>query len=684
MPRHWIAAGWSTFFDRARSGSLNWAGAVHPVAVTALSLKWAGWTSTRPLSITGPNDVQYDLTKTCPATIRTLLREDVDVKLRRDMAKHDSNITRTDSGFLPWLAPIKTLINQRETDYWTSTHKAMLKARVANGLFPPEVYGKDDEKLCKICGMVCSQGHRDLHCPARYWQRRQFGLHSGLLESGIRNDGDPLWRRCLVNDPTRCFPPPSASPPRWTIAEDPNNPAFTSDAFGDGSRISLCGNSSNRAAYGVVQLGGDARRPSVRNCLIGPLIYPIQDIPPAELMAFIQYTANAVDDKSLVFYSDCDWVITGAAAGPCGTTAAAHVCADLWEELWRLNDTRKFPISAGKVKAHRKATEVVIGTREHLLREGNCHADAAAKMGLEAHHVDAVAVDDARKLEAVVKSIARFLVAMQLIVAKAGDDADKLDRRTKHARKKAALVRIVHNKGISRTHAPVKMDGGVRCLWCNRRAASRQALARISCTQAPGHELWKSDDLLVCKKCGAFSEHRTQLLKRACTENPDSFAMARRRRVFIDNQHPTRDVDIPPPRLWWRGASQQSVPEDVPRPVDFPGSTANAEYALELARDIGGKIRDYCPFKWPEPDEPRFRLAVDPPCGHDPDWDPDVAEPAQPSDACVGTSRDGRDPLACNIGSGAGMRSRFRIPSARPQANFAANDPVPSEMPLPP
>ena len=60
------------------------------------------------------------------------------------------------------------MLDKKFTLAWTAKHKAMLKARVSSGLFPPAVYAKDDEtKLCKMCKVPCTQAHRDMVCPAR-------------------------------------------------------------------------------------------------------------------------------------------------------------------------------------------------------------------------------------------------------------------------------------------------------------------------------------------------------------------------------------------------------------------------------------------------------------------------------------------------------------------------------------
>ena len=275
----------------------------------------------------------------------------------------------------------------------------MLQARLANGLFPPSVYAKDEEtKLCKMCKVPCTQVHRDMECPARYFNRRQFGLPIPILNEALRCTDDPIWSRCIVPDPTLAFPSPSIRPARWTIAEMPDAPILAGNGYGDGSRINLCGLATAMASFGVVQIGGSPYNPHVVNCLISPLNYPLQDIPPAELAAMVTYVQNAMDCRTLTYNSDCDWVTDGFKAGPGSTTMACHTCADLWREFWAAQDARTFSIEVRKVKAHSKLTDLKPGSVKFVDREGNCLADAAAKAGLEMCGVGLVAIDNARRL----------------------------------------------------------------------------------------------------------------------------------------------------------------------------------------------------------------------------------------------------------------------------------------------
>ena len=54
------------------------------------------------------------------------------------------------------------------------------------------------------------------------------------------------------------------------------------------------------------------------------------------------------------------------------------------------------------MKAHSRSDGLIRGSADFLLREGNCHADAAAKTGLECRDIDLKEVNAARMIEALV------------------------------------------------------------------------------------------------------------------------------------------------------------------------------------------------------------------------------------------------------------------------------------------
>ena len=177
--------------------------------------------------------------------------------------------------------------------------------------------------------------------------------------------------------------------------------------------------------------------------------------------------------------------------------------------------------------------------------------------------------------------------------------------------------------------------------------------------------------MIMCAKCGSFSESRTQKLKSQCLPAPNTFAVARMRRFFCEGLHPTKDVPVGRPAFWWKaptasaGATQHQPCKEAQQVQLEDPSVAVAQLA-----DAAGEIaRSFKPFSFPEPDKPRYRMAV---LARTQAEDTVLAEvgqpvslPARPQERCLGIAADGNDALALLLNSGAKIRSRFRRPGKR-------------------
>ena len=248
-----------------------------------------------------------------PMSVKKLTLNDIDVSNRVDMARREDSFVNYSDDQVPWLAPLRELTTGATSQNWTKKYQAMLIERAANGIWSPERLklldvktrdGSDRSDVCLVCGMQCKQSHRDLECLGRYWQRQQYGLPDGLLRMACINKDTPLWTRAIMPDPTLALAPPSEKPPVWTIAADPNNPKFDGDGFGDGSGIELVDHKTNRTAFSVVQLERTERGYRIRNCVIGPLVSFIQEVPLAELAALWHFLMHALDIPAMTFFSD--------------------------------------------------------------------------------------------------------------------------------------------------------------------------------------------------------------------------------------------------------------------------------------------------------------------------------------------------------------------------------------------
>ena len=343
----------------------------------------------------------------------------------------------------------------------------------------------------------------------------------------------------------------------------------------------------------------------------------------------------------------------------------------MWRAVWELWDRRTHPIAVKKVKAHQKKNGNI---EEDVHCEGNSHADAAAKAGLEMHPIDMTAVNLARKVRAIQKLVAKFLVYMQLAVASAGDDCIKLDRRFKPKKQDksgdAATPSSPCIKESTLRHAAVQTCSGVRCIWCNVGAKNKIALARHPCVQAPNHTLWNSKDLVMCSRCGAYASRRTKKLKDDCRGEPDRHSKERMKRFFERHLHPFSLEPIDPPKLWYIAAGRQERDEQIPSVSQArPDSrTAEVDERYISTAERFGHRGDYKSFRYPEPDEHRFRLAVlNRTAAEDSMMENPPATTTAPNNRCIGAATDGKDALAGCIGSGAQIRRRFRINGKRPE-----------------
>ena len=167
------------------------------------------------------NGKDHDLRKVCPKTLRIIINRDIDVKLRQDMVRSDSTLVGFGPNAIPWVEPLRELATCQTSATWTSTHQGLLRARASGGLFPPARIAEFPcnagvvSPLCSLCGQLCDQHHRDITCPARHWQREQYGLPSCVMSAAKEHCGSALFQRCLVPDPTLLIPPPAERPMVW-------------------------------------------------------------------------------------------------------------------------------------------------------------------------------------------------------------------------------------------------------------------------------------------------------------------------------------------------------------------------------------------------------------------------------------------------------------------------------------
>jgi len=116
----------------------------------------------------------------------------------------------------PYLVPLQRLVNSRPSADWTPKHQGMLKAIVANGLWPQQRLweaGLVSRPECNVCSCAGTLKHRNWHCLCTEPLRAGYGLPAAVLRLGRAHDGpecqqQALWDHALVPDPTVWLPPP--------------------------------------------------------------------------------------------------------------------------------------------------------------------------------------------------------------------------------------------------------------------------------------------------------------------------------------------------------------------------------------------------------------------------------------------------------------------------------------------
>ena len=110
------------------------------------------------------------------------------------------------------------------------------------------------------------------------------------------------------------------------------------------------------------------------------------------------------------------------------SSSAIDVQADIWRRFTDAHDKRTFPIDVMRVKAHATDKDINDGYPAPW-REGNSHADAAAKLGRSRHPVDTVKTEEARRILLMTTTVAKFVVKVNIAALDAADDVPPFEKR---------------------------------------------------------------------------------------------------------------------------------------------------------------------------------------------------------------------------------------------------------------
>ena len=324
-------------------------------------------------------------------------------------------------------------------------------------------------------------------------------------------------------DPATAFPPPLVRPMlQWLVAEGYER-VFVGSAFGDGSGLNPRSHRTRRCGIAVAGQVTILPRSAIavegnvgaQVLLNGALPGPIQEVPLAELYAFVLAVSNSRPDEhgNFLYYSDCAWVVDSFAKGWSYCTAAGQMGAIMWRRLYAAIDDR-YPhtscIGVQKVKAHISVADCAGDTELLFFRGGNVIVDRAAKEGAARHPQDDAVIAKLNSALIMSKEVAKFLgcaaerrwkIGKQELKAarkRAVEDSSTQDRDCEPP--------IKRRKTSTRHRACLDPALRWRCAICLKTANTAAALAKVECidlgeqyTPAQKHDLWQA--LFRCALC---------------------------------------------------------------------------------------------------------------------------------------------------------------------------------------
>ena len=528
-----------------------------PGTAVLLSLRRIGWTWPAPQVFRTGAGVLLDLRSQAPMLVKDLAQKALERVVLQEWARRHLD----GRSFMPFLEPLRALLNRKSNWSWGQQHKAALRA------FVGEEYGTQaklwkmdlvDDRICKACGLAeGTQHHRLCKCPAHDEARRVISEdHKAIHQSFVTSQDDLKWGRGLMEEPTGWQEGDTVSHLE-EFCEDSQEEytremcLFTGSCYSDGSGKGL----GNLRSYGWCGAMVDEQ---------GRLLFGLQGPLPglriamtvlrAEIFALLQILMRCQAPLSVGI--DNSTVVKGIRRGRAWCTSAKRPHADLWLKVWNILDDL-FPDLQGfeciKVKAHtlkKDRPKEGIELRHYL---GNELADKGAKAGAALAMAPEYTQLNYQMHWDRIQQIGRY--AADLVV-KVGDfkDAEEPQRKKRSCRRRrAAKVQHPHvddttvEKGRrcmdcgrwARTPKQIKMYLRETCkghpivaqpsvrkrLWTKTKGSGAQHYPRPEEELSwigPGHALWQTGHYKWCNKCGAISASRSVHLADPCFGKPRS------------------------------------------------------------------------------------------------------------------------------------------------------------------
>ncbi len=535
-------------------GVINWGQVNGPVSAAYAHLARIGakWPKAFTVTALGSN---IDLLKVPPRTVMRILttqaRRHVDhLLLRRLAAMHSwdvEGILTTYRYGIHWELLRQALRGKRGE---LSGKERRLLQVVASGAFWPEERrwrcGLLESPVCVACGMaVGTPGHRLHDCGAFDSERalRRAAGESFRLPAEASHPG--LAPLLLMGLPPY---PLDWQEEEMVVVEGEMPLIMDGTLYGDGTGHNQNIISCRTAAWSLVRLDDTSPMTTTPAAILrGTVGGWEQTVPRAELTALIAFLRHSV--TGVRYVGDCRYVLEGAECGvrPFLMSSAA-ADPDLWRVIDLLVRDRGAPPTLSKVKAHRSRTRALQDGTEALVDwQGNDQADIAAK----SFDKRRIALDTRSDVWEASEDISlRTLVGVAKGAAMAvtrwpqnPQDSRRPGKKTGGGPRTETIADTDDGHIIRRDEA-----GRFECVICRRVAYTAAGARRMGTTTCGGaisdavhqtHQICRSQGLIWCKSCGAYSSRWPRQLVSACPQRPRSQAQRNVLRRLTQGLAPT-------------------------------------------------------------------------------------------------------------------------------------------------
>ena len=180
---------------------------IGPASATVMSLKMFG-RDMHPTSLNlwGPPESRVDINVFCPRDMQTFMYQDIQMSLWENMSC--ANTIFDGIRGLPWLKPIRMMLNKKLTPKWPKKHRNMLRSLAALGIWTKERFknaGYIVDSNC-LCGEPESLKRVLWHCPQSAQFRATWGLDENIPSLLQQHPTWSGWVTGIPKDPSWVYP----------------------------------------------------------------------------------------------------------------------------------------------------------------------------------------------------------------------------------------------------------------------------------------------------------------------------------------------------------------------------------------------------------------------------------------------------------------------------------------------